>query len=149
MTLYNVPLRLTVTVTRLVSVEAASEIEARGLAAIAAVKESALWEVAASVPDRIGDVERVHLIAPVAFTPDQGGSPGVGDPTPADPLGWIDWAGGECPVPFGTPVEVRHRSGGVFRALAGAELGAAAVWWHSGEDGDQSDDIVAYRRDEG
>lgn len=53
--------------------------------------------------------------------------------------GWIDWAGGDCPVPFRTPVEVRHRNGGELEARAGR--GAAKSWSHQGFSGD----IVAYR----
>lgn len=33
--------------------------------------------------------------------------------TKADDDGWIDWGGGECPVPCGTAVDVKHRCGAV------------------------------------
>lgn len=49
---------------------------------------------------------------------------------------WIEWKGGECPVPSRTPVEVRFRSGGVFKDAA-----SGWRWDHTGQGGD----LVAYR----
>lgn len=54
--------------------------------------------------------------------------------------GWIEWGGGGvCPVPIGTSIEVRHRSGNVFQCKAG--FGYSQSWSHSRVSGD----IVAYR----
>lgn len=61
------------------------------------------------------------------------------------PDGWQEWHGGECPVPFDTPVEVRHRSGeesGSYMACYGNDARAGCWGWlHCGDPGD----IVAYR----
>lgn len=57
----------------------------------------------------------------------------------ADPEGWIEWQGGECPLPESARVEVRHEDGDQLMACAGK--GAAAGWSHDGVDGD----IIAYR----
>lgn len=46
---------------------------------------------------------------------------------------WVQWKGGECPVPGDTLVEVRSRRGFVWRDVA------KAFWW------DHRGDIVAYR----
>lgn len=54
---------------------------------------------------------------------------------------WIEWKGGACPVPIGTKVEVRHRSGGVFLDRAGVKDSFARDWQHTGMMGD----ILAYR----
>lgn len=52
---------------------------------------------------------------------------------------WIDWHGGQMPVPYGTPVEVEHRDGERFLTGAGEEY--AIRWEH-----DLScADIVRYR----
>lgn len=54
--------------------------------------------------------------------------------------GWIEWGGGECPVPIGTPVDVKHRDGGVY--VNKPALGDSNVRWsHVGSSGD----IIAYR----
>ena len=52
---------------------------------------------------------------------------------------WIEWYGGECPVPRGTPIGVKHRSSVVYEGSAGT--GVARRWEHRGS----SDDIVQYR----
>lgn len=63
---------------------------------------------------------------------------------------WSSWAGGDCPVPSGTPVDVQYRNGednhGVPALVQGAGWGSnparnATDWSHS----DHPMDIVAYR----
>lgn len=55
--------------------------------------------------------------------------------------GWIDWKGGECPVPVGLAVDVTHRHGKKYlKQRAGCE-GLARFWDHTGSGGD----IIAYR----
>lgn len=49
---------------------------------------------------------------------------------------WIEWHGGECPVPPETKVEVELRGGAVMEACAGDYY-----WDHYDDDGD----IVSYR----
>lgn len=66
--------------------------------------------------------------------------------------GWIEWAGGECPVEKGTLVDVRYRNGkenhhvaaGVRGSVAaGGDLrGMFACDWSNGSSGN---DIIAYR----
>lgn len=71
----------------------------------------------------------------------------VGAEPVADEDGWIKWYGGECPVPDGTRVDVRFRSG-KERYLEMASKGyvpgsfADMEFWHN--EG-SSADIVAYR----
>ena len=66
----------------------------------------------------------------------------------ASPNDWIEWGGGECPVPKGTPVMIRLRDGneyGPFPALhpnAGFYVNAAGAFWRN--DGYMVD-IIAYR----
>lgn len=61
--------------------------------------------------------------------------------------GWIEWSGGECPVPRGTLVDVRYRDGKQLNALS-ANYGtlnprdASFVFWRN--DGSEKD-IIAYR----
>lgn len=58
-------------------------------------------------------------------------------PKPAAETDWIPWAGGKCPVPAETPLDVR------FRGID-AKKNTRADWWdwrHTGRDGD----ITAYR----
>jgi len=59
-----------------------------------------------------------------------------------DADGWIEWAGGDCPVPPGTVVEVE------FTTMA-RWIGPAKDWCWKHEDDDMN--IVAYRlsKDEG
>lgn len=59
---------------------------------------------------------------------------------PAKPVadGWIEWRGGECPVPAGVQLDVRLRFGNAFSAIRRAP---ALRWTHEGNPGD----IVAYR----
>lgn len=54
--------------------------------------------------------------------------------------GWVDWPGGECPVPCGTMVDVKHRDGCVYKNVPA--LGSKnRVWDHGNNQGD----IIAYR----
>ena len=58
----------------------------------------------------------------------------------ADDDGWIEWDGGECPLPGGSECGVKHRDGDVFdNTFAGSNL--ASDWSHTCDDGD----IIAYR----
>jgi len=70
--------------------------------------------------------------------------------------GWIEWPGGECPVPAHTPVEVRYRDGETELVYAHEPATGLNDWWkHEGEtcydpetEGEtleHSCDIVAYR----
>jgi hypothetical protein len=61
---------------------------------------------------------------------------------------WIKWAGGKCPVPDGTLVDVEYRDGSIQRTLpanvevAGAQDDASCAYWAN----DACDcDIVRYR----
>lgn len=53
--------------------------------------------------------------------------------------GWIDWPGGECPVPCGTMVDVKLRCGSVTRQRSGESLD----WQHDGQY--ELGAIIAYR----
>jgi len=53
---------------------------------------------------------------------------------------WIEWKGGECPVPAATPVEVKFRKGRVNRKEHAGSWG-----WLSDEDEPRPYDIIAYR----
>lgn len=70
--------------------------------------------------------------------------------------GWIEWGGGECPVPCGTAVDVKHRCGDVSenqqawplrhhrKSSAGIDMlskAGYAFWRHD----NLSTDIIAYR----
>ena len=58
---------------------------------------------------------------------------------------WIEWHGGECPVPPDTMVEVRYRS--AILPISAADLACRENWdWQPSEHGlTGSFDIVAYR----
>lgn len=61
--------------------------------------------------------------------------------------GWIDWGGGECPVPTGTLVDVRYRDGEELFSLPADDLApsgrdASFAFWR---DSAQDNDIIAYR----
>lgn len=62
----------------------------------------------------------------------------VGNETPqtADERPWIPWSGGECPLAYITPVEVKLRNGETEMNQA-----AGFVWRHDGA----SFDIIAFR----
>lgn len=56
---------------------------------------------------------------------------------------WIPWNGGECPVPAGTLVDVKHRDGGEYTSLKARKNGyASSLHWNN--DG-MTGDIIAYR----
>lgn len=61
--------------------------------------------------------------------------------------GWIEWGGGECPVPRGTLVDVRYRDGRQLNALSANDgtlnpRDASFVFWRNGG---SEKDIIAYR----
>ena len=59
-------------------------------------------------------------------------------PATPDADGWIEWAGGECPVPADTQVEIK--------IFGGAHFPAGCFDWGSGRAaGCEESDIVAYR----
>ncbi|AXQ69385.1 hypothetical protein HOU02_gp340 [Caulobacter phage CcrBL9] len=63
--------------------------------------------------------------------------------------GWINWEGGEMPLPQGTLVDVKHRDGTTYtEQFAGSIEGAAAEWFHGDEQNGATSpaDIIAYRR---
>lgn len=53
---------------------------------------------------------------------------------------WIEWNGGECPVPLGSVVEVKIRSGDVFERVA-----SCIYWKNFSHPDDSGDDVIAYR----
>lgn len=63
--------------------------------------------------------------------------------------GWIEWNGGECPVPVGTRVDVKHRDGdegfnrpaGQLSDGVGTGRAIAYDWTHDNSGGD----IISYR----
>jgi len=61
--------------------------------------------------------------------------------------GWVEWTGGECPVPFKTIVQIKLRDGAVERPrIAGFWMRTdddRSYWQH--EPNDHNNDIVAYR----
>jgi hypothetical protein len=58
---------------------------------------------------------------------------------------WIEWSGGECPVPGGTRVDVKFRDGTVARRQFAKtwSIGSADWWKHEFDEG-HDNDIVAY-----
>lgn len=71
-------------------------------------------------------------------------------------MGWIEWAGGECPVAHDTQVEIESDDG--YRAVGAADLflapaNAGADWWAEnvdridalGRSRRHPDAIIAYR----
>jgi hypothetical protein len=60
--------------------------------------------------------------------------------------GWLAWNGGECPVPAGTLVDVRHRDGDEFLGVsAGDPDEVVAEDWSISDKQSHPGDIVAYR----
>lgn len=59
--------------------------------------------------------------------------------------GWIEWNGGECPVPPYTLVEVKTRNGGGIRGKFGPDLAKDWLWGRRKGHIDQGGDIVSYR----
>ena len=64
----------------------------------------------------------------------------------ADPEGWIEWPGGDCPVGAGTLVDIEHRDGWkLYRQEAGVDgigsTAATSYWSNIGH----ASDIVRYR----
>ena len=55
--------------------------------------------------------------------------------------GWIEWKGGECPVPKGVFVDVYHKDGGRYSNQPAGMSGFSENWDHRNCDGD----IIAYR----
>lgn len=70
----------------------------------------------------------------------QGGYLSCACPAPAEPVqtddGWVEWNGGECPMPEYASPEVRYRSGGTTQMQANRFRWRRTGAW---------DDIVAYR----
>lgn len=60
------------------------------------------------------------------------------EPATPDADGWITWAGGECPVPGDTVVEVRVRDGA-------RDTNRADTWFVCWKNDNMPEDIVAYR----
>ncbi|UCW44436.1 hypothetical protein [Pseudomonas phage PPAT] len=54
---------------------------------------------------------------------------------------WIEWNGGECPIPVGTKVDIIHRDGYKLSVKIGDIDIKYNVWYHY----DDHEDIVAYR----
>lgn len=54
---------------------------------------------------------------------------------------WKPWTGGECPVPIGTLVDVKHRDGGLYSKTPAMGGGYADDWNHI----EHPSDIIAYR----
>jgi hypothetical protein len=52
---------------------------------------------------------------------------------------WVEWGGGECPVPPDTWIQIRFRDGGTITSEAGLW---EDCWW---ENNDLGSDIVKYR----
>lgn len=57
---------------------------------------------------------------------------------------FIPWNGGECPVPKGTRVDVKHLDGETYLFQEAGGLGQAARWWNDGV----SSDIIGWRLSE-
>ena len=63
------------------------------------------------------------------------------DASDAGAYGWIEWAGGECPVGPGTRLDVRFRNGASTEGFYSGVSASARDWRHDGS----GIDIVAYR----
>ncbi len=60
--------------------------------------------------------------------------------TQVDNDGWIEWKGGECPIPAAIPVEVKFRKGSTNRKECAGDWG-----WLIDDDEPRPYDIIAYR----
>lgn len=66
-------------------------------------------------------------------------------PTAADE-GWIEWHGGECPLEYGTLVDVRDRDGYVWKhQTIGKTNEVNNIFWMRGKCGLSDSEIIAYR----
>lgn len=69
-------------------------------------------------------------------------------PVNQDDEGWIEWGGGECPVPNGTLVDVQYRDGS-YKYKLHANVNDPKVWNDAGPafwlNEEMAGDIVAYR----
>ena len=65
---------------------------------------------------------------------------GIAKERAAEDDGWIEWRGGECPIPDRTPVEVKFRNG-----KTNPNHNAEAWGWQSCPELPMDHDIVAYR----
>lgn len=74
------------------------------------------------------------------------GKPGLHGKAEPDEDGWIKWEGGKCPLPEGTLVDVRYRSGeqkfGIPCRVTVPGYEATAPFWRNDN---QRADIIAYR----
>lgn len=92
----------------------------------------------ASIAEQIGSTEGERIIAETILR----NKKQIGDVID----GWIEWKGGECPVPIGTRVDVQYRKGDNSYNQPAGEAGRIGEMWalnwnHTGH----SADIVAYR----
>lgn len=87
------------------------------------------------------DLRKVIHYAQLAIELQYGESEAKAEPQPAPSNdGWIEWKGGDCPVPVGALVDVKHKDGDrYFNQQAGRVY--AEDWEHSG----CFADIIAYR----
>jgi len=104
--------------------------------------------------DKGASADADRAAGPSDLSPASGSSQGS---VPSADDGWIEWSGGECPVPPKTIVETRHRSGDECLLAKGpaddnsygegpwtAGRWGRKAWLHEA-DGFSSVDIVAYR----
>lgn len=60
--------------------------------------------------------------------------------------GWIEWAGGECPLEYGTVVDVKDRDGFLWYSLTIGEHNTVDnIFWQRGICGRPDNEIIAYR----
>lgn len=62
-------------------------------------------------------------------------------------IDWIKWDGGDCPVPIGTIVDIKHRDGREYFNESAGMPGSHCENWSHDEDFENifSGDIIAYR----
>lgn len=71
--------------------------------------------------------------------------------TPAADDGWIEWAGGVCPVDASAKVHIRLRDGTESETTTerilpiGTPMTAGLLFWQHGGEFDPATDIIAYR----